>query len=150
MRWRRKSPASRLFAQPSIQEISKLRVTGLCEGNLPVTSEFPAQRASNAENIAIWWRHAGYAADDDDIQLKRGHFYGPVNILCAKLKGIFYNPDVASKLFFFSFYGSKQWNLSSKSFDDICSGRKLWGGFSICHIMHIDIWYMYNVWTYMK
>ena len=29
---------------------SKLRVTGLCEGNSPVTSEFPAQRASNAEN----------------------------------------------------------------------------------------------------
>ena len=35
----------------------KLRVTGLCEGNSPVTSEFPAQRASNAENISIWWRH---------------------------------------------------------------------------------------------
>ena len=29
---------------------SKLRVTGLCEGNSPVTGEFPAQRASNAEN----------------------------------------------------------------------------------------------------
>ena len=30
---------------------SKLRVTGLCAGNLPVTGEFPAQRASNAENL---------------------------------------------------------------------------------------------------
>ena len=28
---------------------SKLRVTGLCEGNSPVTGEFPAQMASNAE-----------------------------------------------------------------------------------------------------
>ena len=28
-------------------------VTGLCEGNSPVTGEFPAQRASNAENISI-------------------------------------------------------------------------------------------------
>ena len=36
---------------------SKLRVTGLCEGNSPVTGEFPAQRASNAENVSIWWRH---------------------------------------------------------------------------------------------
>ena len=36
---------------------SKLRVTGLCRGNSPVTSEFPAQRASNAENVSIWWRH---------------------------------------------------------------------------------------------
>ena len=30
---------------------SKLRVTALCEGNSPVTGEFPAQRASNAEMI---------------------------------------------------------------------------------------------------
>ena len=37
--------------------ISKLRVTGLCEGNSPVTGEFPAQKASNAENVHIWWRH---------------------------------------------------------------------------------------------
>ena len=35
----------------------KLRVTGLCVGNSPVTGEFPAQRASNAENVTIWWRH---------------------------------------------------------------------------------------------
>ena len=28
---------------------SKLRVTGPCEGNSPVTGEFPTQRASNAE-----------------------------------------------------------------------------------------------------
>ena len=36
-----------------------LRVTGLCVGNSPETSEFPAQRASNAENVSIWWRHHG-------------------------------------------------------------------------------------------
>ena len=39
------------------QKTSKLRVTGLCEGNSPVTGEFPAQRASNAENVSTWWRH---------------------------------------------------------------------------------------------
>ena len=32
-------------------------VIGLCDGNSPVTGEFPAQSASNAENFAIWWRH---------------------------------------------------------------------------------------------
>ena len=37
----------------------KLRVTGLCEGNSPVNGEFHAQRASNAENVSIWWRHYG-------------------------------------------------------------------------------------------
>ena len=35
----------------------KLRVTGLCAGNSPGTGEVPAQRASNAENVSIWWRH---------------------------------------------------------------------------------------------
>ena len=39
------------------KKTSKLPVTGLCEGNSPVTSEFRAQRASNAENVSIWWRH---------------------------------------------------------------------------------------------
>ena len=33
------------------------RVTGLCVWNSPVTGEFPAQMASNVENISIWWRH---------------------------------------------------------------------------------------------
>ena len=36
---------------------SKLGVTGLCAGNSPVTGEFLAQMASNAENVSIWWRH---------------------------------------------------------------------------------------------
>ena len=36
---------------------SKLHVTGLCDGNPPVTGEFPSQRASNAEDVSIWWRH---------------------------------------------------------------------------------------------
>ena len=31
------------------KKASKLRATGLCEGNSPVTGELPAQRASNAE-----------------------------------------------------------------------------------------------------
>ena len=35
----------------------KLRVTGPCEGNSPVTGGFPAQSASNAETVSIWWRH---------------------------------------------------------------------------------------------
>ena len=39
------------------KKISKLHITGLCVGNSHVTSEFPAQRTSNAENVSIWWRH---------------------------------------------------------------------------------------------
>ena len=47
---------NRLFMRRSTKT-PKLRVTGLCEGNSPVTGEFPAQRASYAENVSIWWRH---------------------------------------------------------------------------------------------
>ena len=47
---------SRSF-RPRSKKTSKLRVTGLCAGNSPATSEFPAQMASYAENVSIWWRH---------------------------------------------------------------------------------------------
>ena len=47
---------SRLFRHVW-NKTSKLCVTGLDEGNSPVTREFPAQMASNAENVSIWWRH---------------------------------------------------------------------------------------------
>ena len=52
-----------LFKRRS-KKTSKFRVTGLCEGNSPVTGEFPAQRASNAENVSIWWRHVTYIIPD--------------------------------------------------------------------------------------
>ena len=50
---------NRLFRRRS-KKTSKLRVTGLCVGNSPVTGEFPAQRASNTENVSIWWRHHAF------------------------------------------------------------------------------------------
>ena len=49
----------RLFRRRS-KKTSQLRVTGLCVGNSPGTGEFPAQMASNAKNVSIWWRHHGY------------------------------------------------------------------------------------------
>ena len=80
LRWRHNGPDSvsnhqphdcllnRLFRHRS-KKTSKLRVTGLCAGNSPGTGEFPAQMASYAENVSIWWRHhgefsqAGFCAD---------------------------------------------------------------------------------------
>ena len=47
---------NRLFKHTS-KKTSKPCVTGLCVGNSPVTGEFPAQRASNVENVSIWWCH---------------------------------------------------------------------------------------------
>ena len=45
-----------LFRRRS-KKTSTFRVTGLCAGNSPGTGEFPAQMASDAEKVSIWWRH---------------------------------------------------------------------------------------------
>ena len=37
----------------------KLRVTGLFAWTSPLADEFPAQMASNAENVFIWWCYHG-------------------------------------------------------------------------------------------
>ena len=50
-----------LFQRRS-KETSKLCDTGLCEWNPLVTSGFPSQRASNMENISIWWRYHEFHA----------------------------------------------------------------------------------------
>ena len=72
VQYRLKSPALRLFTHPFImrrsKETSKLRVTCLCEGNSPVTGEFSAQRASNAENVSIWWRYRGRWKPPDEYR----------------------------------------------------------------------------------
>ena len=47
------------------KKTSKLRVTGLCEGNSQGTGEFPAQMASYAENVSIRWRHHGGVSPGD-------------------------------------------------------------------------------------
>ena len=46
---------NRLFGRWS-KKTSKLCVAGLCVVDSPETGEFPAQMASNAEIVSIWWR----------------------------------------------------------------------------------------------
>ena len=58
------SPASRLLTQSFIRaqikgNIKAPRHWPLC-WEFTGTGEFPAQRASNAENVSIWWRHHIY------------------------------------------------------------------------------------------
>ena len=60
-RWHLKLPASRLFTQRFIQAQITENIKALCHwplcGEFTGTGEYPAQRASNAENVSIWWRH---------------------------------------------------------------------------------------------
>ena len=47
-----------------------------CAGNLPEAGEFPAQMASNAENVSIWWRyHDGL---ETCLLIRRQHGRPPV------------------------------------------------------------------------
>ena len=68
---------NRLFRRRS-KKTSKLRVTGLCAGNSPETGEFPALRASNAENVSIWWRH--HVKPSWQPQVSYQHM-GPMNLV---------------------------------------------------------------------
>ena len=59
-----KAPSSVLIVGSTlcsgVDQTSKLLVTGLCEGNPMVTSGFPSQRASNVENVFIWWSNHAF------------------------------------------------------------------------------------------
>ena len=54
--WRLGCLFNRLFWCTS-KKTSKLRVSGLCEGNPPVTGGFPSQRTSYTENVSVWWHY---------------------------------------------------------------------------------------------
>ena len=75
------------FFRHRSKKTSKLRATGLCEGNSPVTGEFPAQRASNAENVSIWWRlHGTCTCTSPHIARQAGSLpYAPMGSLHTHL-----------------------------------------------------------------
>ena len=74
---------NRLFKAP-IKETSKLRVTGLCEEDSPMTGEFPAQRASNAQMLPF----------DDVIMLSISPVRASIiEIWMKMLKGAFHEKD---------------------------------------------------------
>ena len=64
---------NRLFGRRS-KKTSKLCVTGLCAGNSPGTGEFPAQMASNAEKVSIWWRHHGWRGSMSPYDITRSQW----------------------------------------------------------------------------
>ena len=78
---------NRLFGYRA-KKTSKLYVTGLCAGNSPRIGEFPAQMASNAESVSIWWRHHGIDTGQT-VELPMAHvtslYCGEVNLwfVCA-------------------------------------------------------------------
>ena len=74
---------NRLFRRRS-KKTSKLPVTGLCAWNSPGTGEFPAQMASNAENVSIWWRHHA-----KEVQRSAARCLYPSRRVCIMTTGTF-------------------------------------------------------------
>ena len=60
--------SSTVLVRRGSKKTSKFRVTGLCAGNLPVTGEFPTQRANNAETVFIWWKKKSNTSTDSSVQ----------------------------------------------------------------------------------
>ena len=69
------------WSRCSSKKTSKSCVTGLCAGKSPVPAEFPAQIASNAENVSIWWHHHYIQftgdAESTDIDVFRKNEWAP-------------------------------------------------------------------------
>ena len=78
----------------------------LCEWNSLVTSEFPAQKASNMEKASIWWcHHAHTAADVNQTKLE----YSVVSKTSCQLQAFY---STANKLVFGNEYTSASHELS--------------------------------------
>ena len=91
---------NRLFRHIS-KKTSKLRVTGLCAGNSPEVGEFPAQMASNAENVSIGCHHTPWSIRVNgvtQVHLTRGKS-SSINPLRAK----FFRGNINIYLQFVSF-----------------------------------------------
>ena len=83
---------SLVHSSPDQKKISKLRVTGLCEGNPPVTGGFPSLRDSIAENDSIWWHHcvlalivSGSSNPASMYGASLGVFCGTISNMCMML-----------------------------------------------------------------
>ena len=77
----------RLFRRRS-KNISKLRVTGLCEGNSPVNS--PHKGPVTRKNFSIWWRHNVYTTRDSNGWLTTLYTIGPQKC-CKNLTSVIFN-----------------------------------------------------------
>ena len=143
MRWRLKSTASRLFTQPFIQaqikENIKIPHHWPFYGNSQVTGEFPSNRASNAENVSIWWRHHGVPGGDE-IGLRSNvsyiyrlkYIFVTMGCLCFfRLSNLVYWPlrDTRLELLMSSYTRpSRLWCLLEASCADSRSSLISWGG----------------------
>ena len=101
-----------LFRRRS-KKTSKFRVTGQCAGNSPLTGEFPAQMASNAEYVSIWWRHHGIYGSHSSTSIKKIDWLNQLNI-CIHLYALHQNATTTVSL-------TSQWATHESTLSKIVS-----------------------------
>ena len=103
---------NRLFRR-STKKTPKLRVTGLCAGNSPGTGEFPAQMASHAGNVSIWWRHHGAGVKSKKLRCVE---YDWIDMFLHMWDGMIYcNPYKYPMIILRRHHGTLHWALNQLS-----------------------------------
>ena len=97
-----------LFRRRS-KKTPKLRVTGLCGGNIPVTGE----RASNAENDSIWWRHHAYIVSLQPLPADHSGKHQALQLQISRLSRVGVTASPSSVLLPAWFFRKKGNNLTS-------------------------------------
>ena len=129
------------------KKTSKLRVTGLCDGNSPVTGEFPAQRASKAEHVSIWWRHnANYVRFETPWPMwgdSTSHDgFPPQRVINAELRCLTHwsreeIDEISQMIFLNAFSWMKYMNFDKISLEFVPKGPIK----SITVLVHIMVWH---------
>ena len=125
--------AYRLFRCRS-KKTSKLCVTGLCAGNSPETGEFPAQMASNAENVSIWWRHHALQKlrmmcpfDQTSVRSDWTFTFKQYIPKCLQLANILLKPEQNADILQTAFKNWFSWQkVLYSNFNVVCSVRFDW------------------------
>ena len=130
---------NRLFGCRS-KKTSKPRVTGLCAGNLAGTGDFPAQMASNAEHVSIWWRHhvMGCTAYVNRYFWNKKALspltYWTLSTVVAKIL-----VDIVSVLYYMELY--RKFHLAINRIFSTCDGllNNSWCRKQFCYVMSIYV-----------
>ena len=106
---------------------SKIRVTGLCEGNSPVTGEFPAQMASNADMCV----HLMTSSWSNVFQINHVKHMNKIRVYCRNIS------TYINMLAIFQRYEYYAYNANTKFFAIIWSYINQFARMLLCQIYHL-------------
>ena len=116
---------NRLFRRRS-KKTSKLRVTGLCEGNSPVLGEFSAQMASDTENVSIWWRHHIASIGVSIAEIMQSHVINGI-FSTDRMPSLYWNGSLVTNQHWYKSLSREQLNNTQWLLHHMINSMKSWG-----------------------